>query len=210
MGYNSLAPFYDAIASFVFGGAIQRAHHQHMDYWPKAGKILIVGGGTGKFLKSIKSSEYKSSQIDYVDASDAMINKAKQYCPKGLKVSFIAKSIMDHEQAEHYDLIFTPFFLDNFDGVELQAVFTKLNQLLSTSGSWVIADFHIGSSWYKKVWQNTLLWLMLRFFKICCHIKANKLEDFHQYFTAMGFERLAYQSFYSGFIFSSVYKKNVF
>src|SRR5688572_10145370 len=75
--FNRVAGVYDILARMVFGRSIQQAQLHFLNELPTQGNILILGGGTGWILKSILKVRPLIT-IWFVEASDAMIAKAKQ------------------------------------------------------------------------------------------------------------------------------------
>ena len=52
-GFDFIAPYYDKLASLVYGNAIKNSQHVFLDRIPKASRILVVGGGSGVFLSAL-------------------------------------------------------------------------------------------------------------------------------------------------------------
>jgi len=51
--FDRLAPYYDVLANLAFGGAISRSHKQNFHLISNGATVLILGGGSGKWLRDI-------------------------------------------------------------------------------------------------------------------------------------------------------------
>ncbi len=131
-GYDVIAPVYDTLAKLFIGKALRRAQVYFLRYIPDGAKVLIVGGGTGWILEEISAVHSKGLEIDYVDVSSKMIALAKRKNWGKNKVDFIHQSILDFTTQHQYDVIITPFLLDNFREETAQKVFLLLHQSITT------------------------------------------------------------------------------
>lgn len=205
-GYDRIAGYYDSLAKIVFGKSIMRAQQHGLAGITTGSHILIVGGGTGQVLKYLSECEINELRVDYVETSEAMLNIAKCKTLNGLSVDFIHQPIEQISQNKLYDVIITQFFLDSFQSIDLENVFSLLHDRLKAHGTWIIADFQIAKDW-RKVWQKPLLSIMYLFFAVTVGLKARRLEDFQGLFTRLGYHLNTRQSYYASFIFSSTYQK---
>lgn len=205
--YDRIASHYDSLAQFVFGKSIVQAQKFGLSEISQGSHILIVGGGTGHVLEHLSECRISELHIDYVEASDAMIEIARSRKIDGLYIDFIRQRIEELRGQKNYDVIITQFFLDCFEGVDLKRVFSMLNNRLKDNGIWIIADFQLTKDW-KKIWQKPLLSIMYLFFSIAVGLQARKLEDFPVLFTQLGYRLRKSRSYYARFIFSSTYQKS--
>ncbi len=206
-GYDRIARHYDALARVIFGKSIMRAQKFGLSEIPPGSHVLIVGGGTGKVLEYLSGCKISDLHIDYVEASEAMIDIARHRKADGLHIHFICQPIEEYCRQKAYDVIITQFFLDCFEGVALKHVFSTLSNQLKVNGTWIIADFQVSKDW-KKIWQKSLLSMMYLFFSVAVGLQAHKLEDFQDLLTQLGYRLKTSQSYYASFIFSSTYQKS--
>lgn len=55
--YNFIAPFYDHLVYFIFKDEIYNSQIEFIDQLPESGKVLFIGGGSGKVLKTLIESK---------------------------------------------------------------------------------------------------------------------------------------------------------
>lgn len=205
-GYDRLARWYDHLSQIIYFGRIQRAQAFGLESIQPKSKVLIVGGGTGLILEHIARLDIQRLQIDYVEASPAMIDMARKRVYGANEINFIASAWPDVDAAVEYDVIITQFFLDSFQDSQFDSIFSSLDECLKTDGFWIVADFQL-SKGIKRLWQQSMLVLMYLFFKFTVGISASRLEDIQDHFKRKLYQRVEYQLFFGAFIFSSVYQK---
>jgi len=205
-GFDRLAQYYEPLTRLVFGKAIIDAQEQFLSLVRSGSSVLVVGGGTGKILK--KLSAIPCITITYVDASNEMINRAKDQVDNSGETTFIHTTINDFNADAQFDFIITSFFLDLFNERSLKLVMIKLHGYLKENGQWLFTDFRLGSG-LRKLWQLPLLVLMFIFFRLSCRIEANELQEFDKYFRQLGYSLDKEKLFYSEFIVGRVYVKEV-
>ncbi|MEQ9301210.1 MAG: class I SAM-dependent methyltransferase [Cyclobacteriaceae bacterium] len=206
-GYDRIAGYYDSLARVVFGKSIALAQRHGLPEITPGSHILIVGGGTGQVLEYLAECRLSELKVDYVEASEAMINSAKHRTLNNVSVDFIHQPVDQLSQKKTYDVIITQFFLDSFEGSDLENVFSLLHNRLKEGGIWIIADFQIINDW-RKIWQKFLLSIMYLFFTVTVGLKASRLEDFSTHFMRLGYHLNTSQSYYASFIFASTYQKS--
>jgi 2-polyprenyl-3-methyl-5-hydroxy-6-metoxy-1,4-benzoquinol methylase len=206
-GYDRIARFYDTLARSVFGKSITLAQQCGLSEIIPGSNILIVGGGTGYVLEYLSQCGIEDLHVDYVEASQAMIMRTRHRKIDGLPVNFVHRSIGEIDEQKTFDVIITQFFLDSFQGKDLERLFTRLHEHLRIDGTWIIADFQVSKDW-KAIWQKPLLSIMYLFFTITVGIKARRLDDFHTLFIRSRYCLITSQSYYCAFMFSSTYQKS--
>ena len=113
-GFDKLAPYYDRLTRLVYGKSIKDSQEQFLSQVRFGSSVLIVGGGTGKILKKLFA--IPGIAITYVDASEEMINRAKDQVYNSECSTFIHTKISEFNADDQFDYIITPFFLDLFNG----------------------------------------------------------------------------------------------
>ena len=197
--FDSIAPWYDALAKLVFGKSIKASQVYYLQELPTKGRILIIGGGTGWILKEVLKVR-PELEIDYVEASQKMIDLARKN-ESSHRVNYILTRELAIPELE-YDAIITNFFLDVFDKDNLITVMSKLRGHLKRGGVWLCTDFKNT----EKVYHKVLLKVMHLFFRRVSNLEARELQDFERQFETLSLERVGSNSFYGGMILSNVYR----
>lgn len=195
--FDSVAPFYDALAKLVFGNALYRAQTYHLDTIERVNRVLVVGGGTGQILKH--KAFQKAASIDYVELSAKMIQRAEKYTSALPQINVIQKDFFEHEG--QYDLIICNFFLDCLDETHLSLAVSKLKNMLQPNGRLLVTDFKRTSRFSNRLLTRT----MLLFFRVFSGLQTKKLQDIPNAIE-QSFVKERAQEFRRGFIFSALYQ----
>ena len=78
--FDHIAPYYDTLATIVFGNKLSVAKGVFLDEIPASGQVLLVGEGTGNLLNLLLQRE-PTLTIDYLDASSKMIELTRKKVP---------------------------------------------------------------------------------------------------------------------------------
>lgn len=202
--YDTVASFYDSLANLIFGNTIKKSQKFLIDAIPSKSKILIIGGGTGWILEEISAKHASGLQITYVDVSKKMIDLSKKRNIKNNQVVFVAESILETELNSHYDVVITPFILDNISDENIERIINKITSCIDKNGLWLHADFQIHNN---SLWQKIFLKMMFLFFKITCGIEASSLAETKRKFEKRGYILIAAKNYFSSFICSVIYQK---
>jgi ubiquinone/menaquinone biosynthesis C-methylase UbiE len=197
MSFDRIASTYDQIALLVFGKAIIDSQIVYFDRIQNSDRILVIGGGTGWILKNFN---IPGTEIDYLEASGKMINKAKQQNTK-IKVNFIHQPFEEVVLSGKYDVIISNFFLDLYPGKEMLPIIKKLDRILVEGGLLFVTDFR-----NNLVWQSIMLSIMYLFFQITTDLKTSNLGPLWEDLNS-NFHLVKSKKFYAGFIDSRIYQK---
>jgi len=198
--FDRVAPFYDALASLVFGKKLKAAQVAYIDRIRPGSRVLIIGGGTGWILEKLLKRQ-PDLQIDYVEASAKMMERAIQRLHDG-QVRFIMGTQNDIP-GPVYDVIITHFFLDVFAPATLHKVVKQLNGMLVPGGLWLCADFRDTG----KAFHRFLLWVMHRFFSLSTGLESAQIQDIQEAINRQGLSLAAMQDWKGGLIFSGLFQK---
>ncbi|NQZ59583.1 MAG: class I SAM-dependent methyltransferase [Lentisphaeraceae bacterium] len=204
--FSRLAAIYDLLGDIAFVGALRRSQNCFLKILPHSKRVLIIGGGSGRFLVDLlKSHEFDF--VDYVDISPGMIEQAKKNVGRQLphlksKVNFTCGSV-ESVRGQTYDLICTHYILDCFAGDELKEVMNLLHDSLGNGGHWLFADF-MGDNYIKEC----LIAFLYQFFKFTVSLKPHKLGDFVVEFRKLNLEICEEKYFVNRLIRAALYKKN--
>lgn len=198
--FNWIAPYYDRLAKLIFGKSIIEAQHCHLELIPAHANILVLGGGSGKWVSEFIKTN-RTCHILFVDASSKMLDQAKNNL-KGVKqVSFIHGTQSDLVNL-HFDVIITHFFLDMFTNKQLRMLIEQLNGQLNSPALWIVSDFE-----KSKYWHSLLLNVMFLFFKLSHTIENKDLPDWNDMIKSHHFKISKTMSLYGDFIQSRLYVK---
>ncbi|QHL88938.1 methyltransferase domain-containing protein [Nibribacter ruber] len=210
--FNGIAPLYDQLAKGVYGSAQLRAQQQYLASIPEHAQVLILGGGTGWILTEVLRLA-RPGHVLFLEASEKMVHLAKERLQKksqsGLEtqVEFRVGTEKDLGTEEKFHVVLTPFVLDLFAVEQARQMVQTLDQHLLTGGLWLHTDFQESDSWFKKIWQQPLLWAMYRFFGWVSQVPARRLPLFRQLFQERGYTLEEETDFYGGFICAQQYRK---
>ena len=202
--FNSVADIYDSLASMVFQKSLIEAQLNFLDELPFEGRILFIGGGSGKILPNLWKLRPKL-HIDFLDASQKMINKAEKRLRirPNASISFISGTENDIEPDATYDTILTFFFLDLFPTEKKLKVAKKLNTHLKKGGIWLHADFNEAHTFMQRMREKS----MFLFFKMVSNIEADKFTDDSLVFDQLNLHLQRKKIYPKSGIYSAIYKK---
>jgi ubiquinone/menaquinone biosynthesis C-methylase UbiE len=203
--YNSVAFFYDALSRLVFGKATLRSQTWLLDKIPPQAQILIIGGGTGWILEELAAVQSTGLRITYIESAIKMLNKSKTRNIKNNKVVFIHQDAQTYVPDTSYDIIITPFLLDNFSTDGVKNLIAHYYPYMDANGLWLVSDFQITPA--GKLWQKPLLRTMYTFFRWVSHVEVKDLPEIDNSFKSLNFYKQNSMNFYGGFIQSAIYQK---
>jgi tRNA (cmo5U34)-methyltransferase len=207
--FDHIAPYYNLLSRLVFGSSVHRAQLQYLDKISSEANVLIIGGGSGRFLKDVLLNR-QFKKILYIESSAEMIRLSKEAIAgveQSDHVEFITGTQADIPNAAMFDVVITHCFLNVFQGDALKEVMHKLESHLKPGGFWLFSDFRISSHGSHRIWQRVLIRLMYFFFRITAGLKSNTLENFDEMFSSMKVIKLKEKVFYAGMISSACYRK---
>ena len=213
-GFNKIAPFYHAVSMICSFNRIHKSQIWLLSKGMKFSKVLIIGGGDGRFLLEAMKQGL-SEQYYYIDISNAMIKLAQGKIEKQSNLSlnsvvFICGSYQDIPKNRKFDLIVTPYFLDCFSDDELFLVVAKLHTQLTIEGTWFFTDFNIPEDITRSFIFKNIIQILYRFFNLFCDLEVNHLPDFNKEFCKYKFSILHEKYFLGGLLVSRIYKKSSF
>ncbi|MGA1237454.1 MAG: class I SAM-dependent methyltransferase [Limisphaerales bacterium] len=192
MSFDPLAPHYRWLESLIAGRLLQQARTRWIHHLPQPQKILLAGEGPGRFLEII-ASLWPNARFYVIDASSAMLNQARNawlhHQTSEARVHWIHAALpLSMPPIENCDLIATHFFLDCFPPDTLEKTIHRLGQAASKTASWLISDFHIPPSGWRRTRSRLLLNLMYPAFQFLTQLPANHLANPAPYLHQSGFK----------------------
>ena len=209
-GFNTIAPFYNIISTIGSFNKIHKSQMWLLSKKMKFSKVLIMGGGDGKFLLNAMQQKL-ADHYYYVDISGAMIKLAKTKIKKQSalsldSVTFVCGSYQDIPKDETFDLMVTPYFLDCFSERELSLVVAKLHARLTIGGTWFFADFNIPDDSFRRFTFKTIIQLLYGIFNFFCDLGVSHLPNFNEQFSKYNFTLLDEKYFLGGLLVARIYK----
>jgi ubiquinone/menaquinone biosynthesis C-methylase UbiE len=210
-GFNKIAPFYDIVSTIASFNQILESQMWLLSKGMKFSKVLIIGGGSGKFLlEAIKQG--LAEQYYYIDISDTMIKLAQRKIEKQLafplnSVTFICGSYQDIPTTKKFDLIVTLYFLGCFSEAELSIIMAKLYAQLTIEGTWFFTDFNVPDDSFRNFIFKNITQLLYGIFNLFCNWGLNRLPDFNKVFGRYDFKILHEKYFLGGLLVGRIYKK---
>lgn len=177
--FDLLAPVYDELAGLVFGAAVRRAQTELLPEVRNVQRALILGGGTGWFLRALLE-QTRVQRVLYVEKSANMLHRSHELLaaeapPALARVEFrlgTEESLSPNDGP--FDLIVTNFFLDQFDDPSCALIIERLAAQLSAAGHWLFVDIHTPDSGWERVAAKLLYKLVYTFVGVTSHVEARK------------------------------------
>ncbi|QHV94743.1 class I SAM-dependent methyltransferase [Spirosoma endbachense] len=202
--FDWIAPVYDLLASVVFGRKLQQAQVVFLPTIPQNASVLLAGGGTGWLLEQLLV-ERNPRRVLYLEASAQMVALTSQrIIQKAVlgTVEYRVDTIMHLHKDEQFDIVITPFLLDLFPEETLQStLLPQLRNALKPNGIWLVTDFVVTDVW----WQKTLLWTMIRFFRLTAGIGTTQLADWQRLLAEAGLSLQKRQPCVGGMVSTEVW-----
>lgn len=175
--FDRVARYYSWMETILVGETLQKCRVQFLENAIEAQEILLVGEGHGRFLSELARVNTKA-RICCVDSSGGMLEAAKQrllgdHHPG--RIDFVTRSILDFRTEKRLDFIATQFFLDCFEGEELDQVVARIAEMVRPGGQWLVCDFQVPRAGWRALRARVSLFLAYRFFRCATRLPARRL-----------------------------------
>jgi tRNA (cmo5U34)-methyltransferase len=203
--FDLVAPFYDALAAFVFAGAIRRAQLALIPNLADANSVLIIGGGTGWFLLEVLRRT-PIGRVLYVEKSPKMLNYSRELIQREApdmlsRVEFRLGTEESIAAADGpFDVIVTNFFLDLFHEDNSAKIAERLSTNLAPTGRWLFVDFTMPENWFMRFCAIVLFKVMFTFFNIMAKMESRWPPNYDRIFSRIGLRTHTQRSFYGAMI----------
>jgi ubiquinone/menaquinone biosynthesis C-methylase UbiE len=211
VSFDAITPWYRALETIAFGGALQRSRVACLPEIGSPRTALIVGEGNGRFLCELLRSQ-PGLEIVCVDASERMLrlaeNRLRSEFPTGThRVRFLCADIASWSPPEHqFDLVVTHFFLDCFSGDRMADIVNRLSRAALPNATWLLADFCMPAGGFARIRAHLWLAMMYRFFRSTAGIEASELEDPSPFLRTAGFALVRQHLFRSGMVKAQLWR----
>jgi ubiquinone/menaquinone biosynthesis C-methylase UbiE len=179
MSFDRIAPYYRWMELILAGGKLHRCRTAFLGQIPTPKNILLLGEGHGCNLVEYRR-RFAEAKIACVDASAGMLAQARQSLVRNnLKVNgveFIHDDVLNWvPPPSRYDLVVTNFFLDCFRPDQLELILSKVAACSTPDANWLLADFKMPPSGWRRARSGIILWLLYAFFRAVTRLPARKL-----------------------------------
>ena len=181
MSFDRLAPHYRALEFVLAGRSLQDCRLRHLEAVAECQNALLLGEGPGRFLLPFLQRN-RGAKITCVESSACMISEAKRHAARlGSEAGRVrfeqADARLWKPTGTGYDLVVTCFFLDCFPYDSLRELITRTTQSTSPSAVWLVADFRLAETGWRRHRAKAILWLMYRCFRIVTKLPAGQLTN---------------------------------
>ena len=205
--FDRLASVYDGLGTMAFGGALHASQCTLLDALPPSGRVLVIGGGTGRFLSELLARN-RTAAVIYVELSEAMLRRAaaRLSADDAERVTFRHGSWDQIAGEEIFDLVCTQCFLDCFAPPELTPVMDRLDTCLAPDGAWLFHDFDVsGRGPLSRAWRRAVVRILYSFFGLACGVQPRVLPNLATAFAARGFVASASTELLGGLLVNRLY-----
>jgi len=205
--FDRLASVYDGLGTMAFGGALHASQCTLLDALPPGGRVLMIGGGTGRFLSEFLARN-RGAAVIYVELSEAMLRRAaaRLTADDTERVTFRHGSWDQIAGDEVFDLVCTQCFLDCFAPSELAPVMDRLDTCLAPNGAWLFHDFDVsGRGPLSRAWRRAVVRVLYSFFGLVCGLQPRALPNLAAAFDTRGFVESAATEHLGGLLVNRLY-----
>ena len=210
-GFDFLANHYDWMSWLYFFDVLTRSQTHFIEKIKEPESILILGGGTGKFLLRFVR-QFPNAKIDCVDISCKMLQISERRLIKkkisSQNIQFVCKDFFEFASKKNYDLVVCNFFLDVFETEKLARAIDQIKSISKPKSRLYFTDFSTKTNFIlKKLFYKINLWILMRFFNLTCGLGLKSLSDLEKELKTRGFSTLRKKKFLFGHIQSMIFEK---
>ncbi|HEX6566732.1 MAG TPA: class I SAM-dependent methyltransferase [Chthoniobacterales bacterium] len=204
--FDLVARIYPALERLVFGMRLDHARKAFFEEVLDADRVLLVGEGNGRFLKSLIAQK-RAGYVYVVERSKVMIRLAKNRAGDSGKVGlkFIEADFRVYRPEQEFDCVVTHFFLDLFNPPSQLAIIEKIAESLEDGGTWINVDFVPA----RTLRHGILMSLQYAFFRAVSRIESKRCFDESEAATAAGWIIAETISYLDGLVVAKCYRKQV-
>ncbi|MBV9875827.1 MAG: class I SAM-dependent methyltransferase [Verrucomicrobia bacterium] len=203
--FDLVARIYPALERLVFGVRLDNARKAFFEEVLDADRVLLVGEGNGRFLKSLIARK-RAGYVCVVERSKVMIRLAKDRAGDSGKVGleFIEADFRAYRPEQDFDCVVTHFFLDLFNPPSQLAIIEKMAESVADGGTWINVDFVPA----RTLRHEILMSLQYAFFRVVSRIESKRCFDESEAATAAGWTVAEAISYLGGLVVAKRYRKN--
>jgi len=204
--FDLVARIYPALERLVFGLRLDDARKAFFEEVVEADRVLLVGEGNGRFLKSLIARK-RAGCVSVLESSKVMIRLAKNRAGDSEKVGldFIEADFRVYRPEHEFDCVVTHFFLDLFNPPSQLAIIEKMAELIADGGTWINVDFVPA----RTLWPGILMSLQYAFFRVVSRIESKRCFDESEAAAAAGWTITEAISYLGGLVVAKRYRKGL-
>jgi ubiquinone/menaquinone biosynthesis C-methylase UbiE len=204
--FDLVAPIYPALERLVFGVRLDDARQAFFEEVLEADRVLLVGEGNGRFLKSLIARK-RVGCVCVVEKSKVMIRLAKNRAGESGKIGleFIEADFRVYQPAQEFDCVVTHFFLDLFNPPSQLAIIEKMAEFVANGGTWINVDFVPA----RTLLGGILMSLQYAFFRVVSRIESKRCFDESEAAAAAGWIIAKAISYLDGLVVAKRYRKGL-
>lgn len=202
--FDLVASIYPALERLVFGMRLDDARQAFFGQILEADRVLLVGEGNGRFLKSLIARKRVGS-VCVVEKSKVMIRLAKNRAgaSREIGLEFIEADFRGYQPGQEFDCAVTHFFLDLFNPPSQLAIIEKMAEFVANGGTWVNVDFVPAHT----LRGGMLMSLQYAFFRVVSRIESKRCFDESEAAAAAGWAIAEAISYLGGLVVAKRYRK---
>lgn len=209
MSFDLLAPHYRWIEAVAAGDKLQRCRTLLLGEVHPPQRVLVFGEGNGRFLVELLR-RFPEAEVTVVELSGKMISLCRERLVRaGLhdrRVHFIQTDALTWQPpANRFDLIVTCFFLDCFSEDQLRGLIASIASAARPGATWLISDFQIAASGWRRWRSRIIVWLLYRFFRLVTQLPGRQLTDVSAMLRAAGFKRTQHAEMDWGLLYGDLW-----
>ena len=212
MSFDHLAPHYRWLEAILAGGLLQRCRTHWLRETRGAKRVLLAGEGNGRMLAACAKA-LPVAEFTVLDQSTAMLAQARRRWHRTggrQNVVFQQADLRNWQYAgEKFDLVVTNFFLDCFPPTELGQVVANLSSAAATSAQWLLTDFNLPESGWRRFRARWVLALAYQFFRLATGLAAGRITAPDEALRAQGFVLRDRQHFNHGLLQSDLWERGM-
>lgn len=209
-GYDRLAEIYRTLELLAFGTYLERARFAHLEAVACCDPILLVGDGDGRYLERLLwQTRCLAPKIDVVERSERMIERSQRRLRDAdrPRVTYHRTSLFEAELTPaNYAALVNCFFLDQFEGENLERAIHRLAAWCRPGALLSISDFRIPDRGLARLYARLWLKFLYGFFGLVTGIDARRLEDPARCLTRRHFSPVETQLLLGGFLHSTLWR----
>jgi ubiquinone/menaquinone biosynthesis C-methylase UbiE len=208
MSFDLLAPHYRWMEAVLAGGLLQRCRVRWLSEVRDARHALLLGEGNGRMLE-VCAAALPDCEFSLVDQSEGMLVQARRrwkHLGGTQKITFHHADLRQwRDENAEYDLVVTNFFLDCFSPDELDTVITNISVTASSKARWLVADFSIPNSGWRRARAHAVLGMAYWFFRLTANISATHFTPPDEAIHASGFTLQKRERFNKGLLHADLW-----
>lgn len=186
--FGRLARLYFWMEYLSFGPYLHRCRLFRLLQMKSRQRALVYGDGDGRFLAELVRAA-PVLRITAVDASDAMLRRARRRLPSDPNVQWVhADARSWNPPSDKFDLVVSHFFLDCFDEREVAAIVTRVNAVASERALWVVSEFAIPAGAIAGVLARLIVTALYLAFGLLTGLSVRRLPDYPRVLQKAGWQ----------------------